>query len=310
MTKECVEKIAGQIYETNDYDIFSGHPHNREVLDTRKLEELMIKYGFLTGFPIVVYFYKSLNTHRIMDGHRRLHAARNLGIPVKYVIEKIIIDNVPELQAGIAMWSLEDYLSSGCKKGKKSYLIVREFFESSNIPLSVLVKLLTTKKARDAVKLFKTNAYEVSKSCVRKAEKIKEFSNCMKSNNVKIYKSAVFLDALIKVSYIDGFDIKRLQTKMLKNLPMVVKQNTLLGYIQMFEDIYNYRVKEDQKLDIVHTYRKNLKLKQNPTWFKKKEENEEEITVYGKNNGVETNDLSNVILDVSVFKDEQFSATA
>jgi len=271
--EEVIDRLSLQIYETNDYDRFEPHPYNRDVKNTKKLEDLMIKAGgFLDSFPISTHYYKKSNSYRIMDGHRRLHAAKKLGIPVKYVVEKVIIQNVAELQNGIEIWKLPDFLNSGCKKGKEDYFIVKNFQETSGLSLSIIVHLLSNKNNKIATQLFRNGEYKVSKNCLRRAQKIKEFVICLRQNDIKICDRDIFLIALSKVSFIDGFDIKKLQKKILKNRPMIQPQLTILNYVQMIDDIYNFHEKEDCRLDIAYLYKKSKKQKTNPGWFKKNEE--------------------------------------
>ena len=87
MSKKNRQNISGQVMETSDYKKFELLPFNRDVARTRRLRASMLQHGWISAYPM--YVVKQSNGQLgIKAGHRRFVVARDLGIPVKYVICK------------------------------------------------------------------------------------------------------------------------------------------------------------------------------------------------------------------------------
>lgn len=107
-----------QIAWTNNYDKFELLDFNRDIGNTKQLEESMIKFGFLAAHPI--HCVKSGSRKlKIKAGHHRFYVARKLGLLIPYVVcndQASIFD----LEGPTRRWSLNDFLTAHIREGKKT----------------------------------------------------------------------------------------------------------------------------------------------------------------------------------------------
>lgn len=96
------DKLAGQIYKTENLDQFKFLKGNRKVNISTKLRNSVREHGIVT--PIKVN-----KKMEVVDGQHRLALAKELGLPVKYMFDEGDI-NVAELNSTSRAWNLSDYI--------------------------------------------------------------------------------------------------------------------------------------------------------------------------------------------------------
>lgn len=134
MTKS---KTSG-VHETYDYKMFKFLEDNRK-LDERhikKLEFSLQKFNDLHLHPIIVN-----NEMKIIDGQHRFEAAKNLLLPIYYMIDeeyepyKMIDFNTTQKN-----WGNEDYLNYWTHHGNENYIKLNELRNDLGFPLISLLK--------------------------------------------------------------------------------------------------------------------------------------------------------------------------
>ena len=131
-------KQVGVLLATKDYDIFNLAPFNRDTKKVQALVDSMRQHGFV--IPIVCD-----RKMRVADGQHRIIAARELKLPVKYLIDSDINVNdvvfLSNLQTG-KRWTPADYVKSFSKQGNANYTRFKKFYESNKFSVTFALSLV------------------------------------------------------------------------------------------------------------------------------------------------------------------------
>ena len=232
--------MAAKHYESLDYDRFELHPINRSVYDVKFLERSMREVGWLDAFPM--YCVTNGKKLKIKDGHNRFIAAKNIGIAVKYVIDK---DHIPmwKLQKATRIWTNLNYLESYRKLRKPAYVIVDEYMKRTGIAIGAAISLLGGELSSSSNKTnsFKSGTYEIKGT--EHAETIGALVVCLKGVGILWASNSFFVGALSRAVKIPALDVTVLQKKLRAHKAVIEKQPSIEGYVSMIEKIYNTRNK-------------------------------------------------------------------
>ena len=113
------------IHITSNYNEFEFAEYNRGVdaAHVRKLKKLIKDMGLRQ--PISVTPNKE-----IIDGQHRFHACRELGIPIKYIIDdQLDMSSVVELNNASKPWTVQDKVLSFAAQGNEDYVKLVNFHE-------------------------------------------------------------------------------------------------------------------------------------------------------------------------------------
>lgn len=238
---------TGTVYETSNYDLFHLLPENRRVdkAHVRKLIAQISESNLLHIKPIDVTADLG-----VIDGQHRLAAARELGLPVYYKIGQQLSDaDITTLNVAQKNWQGTDYLHSWAMKGRTDYVALRAFmqrhptlsFSNAKMMLGVTTKSNAEEfrkgqwKAGEAYK-----AEQVAQLIERLAVEVPTF----KQPNHTGFVAALFYC----VVNVEGFDAKEFMRKILLNPRSLVPCASHKQFLAMFEEIYNYRTVEVNRL--------------------------------------------------------------
>lgn len=116
-------KEVKKVYETYDYSMFKSMKGNRPL---DKLLIMRLKKSFKKRYLFTII---TVNEDlEIIDGQHRFEAAKSLGLPLYYVVQKGY--GVPEVQmlnTNTKNWGKMQYLHSYCELGHPEYLKFRNF---------------------------------------------------------------------------------------------------------------------------------------------------------------------------------------
>lgn len=229
--------MASQIMETNNYARFDLAPFNRQLGNTKALEESMKKYGFISAFPILVK-RNGQGRFLILAGQHRFEVARKLGIPVKYVVTKQEI-RIPDMERGTRHWNLKDYLFSYCREGKEAYLRVLEYYESTGIPLNAALSMLAGDSAGSGnhQRAFKAGTYKLGNP--NHAAIVADIILHFKKLGVAWATNQYLIFAVSKAAWAEGFDAVHLKNKLSAHRQFLELQGSKQGFLEMLEAIYN-----------------------------------------------------------------------
>ena len=196
--------------------------------------------GWLDAFPM--YCVANGKKLKIKDGHNRFIAAKNIGIAVKYVIDK---DHIPmwKLQKSTRIWNNNNYLECYRKLGKPAYVIVDEYMKRTGIAIGAAISLLGGElpSSSNKIKAFKSGTYEIKGT--EHAEVIGNLILYLKGVGISWAANSLFVGALSRTIKIPSLDVQLLKKKLKSHKALIEKQPSIQGYVAMLEKLYNTRNK-------------------------------------------------------------------
>lgn len=230
------------IKETRDYNIFKLIKGNRtpKEKDVVSLLELIKSSNVVD--PICVN-----EKMEIIDGQHRLLVCKRLGIVIPYYISPgANMATVHAVNSHRKNWSSGTYAESYCSLGKEEYKIYTQFRERYKIAHEAAMLMLTGQYTDTKVD-SKFCKGELKITSLKKATDIAD--NLMKVGQFyKGYLRRSFIFAFVHCYRTEGFDFNRLYTKMgYLSRKMVDCPNTKM-YIDMLEEIYNYKMDKKNKV--------------------------------------------------------------
>jgi len=234
-TKEApMVNNSNQVQMTNNYSLFTSLEGNRNVnkLHVKRLKESMQKKYLFTVIIVNEKF-------EIIDGQHRFISCRELQLPIRYiVVNGYGLLEVQMLNANSKNWTADDYVNGYCDLGYKDYLTYRDFKNKYGLGHRETQSLLAGKHEKAMLEWFNLGKFKItqySKAC-RYADHIlsmKEFYTG--------YKRRCFVFAIIRLLPNKNFDIEYFKNK-LKAQPNALSDcTTVMQYVSLIEEIYNYR---------------------------------------------------------------------
>lgn len=244
-----------ELLTTSKYDLFVSYEHQRKIhpAHVAKLAGSMNTFGFLPSKPLQAY--RRDGKLHLLDGHHRLNAAKQLGIPVFYVIESEQSEKTvgPENMT-VLKWDNRDFVGLFAGKGNEHYEVLAKY-HNMGFPVKQAASLLIGESAHSG---------NVNKSIAAGTFKVKTTWYCdtiaaiwAKSDGVRRVVDAcpfitgrTFIEAMSMLLRVDQFDPDLLAKKILNNPMMVKKCADRLQALSMLEDVYNFR--SQTKLPLAH----------------------------------------------------------
>ena len=115
-----MDKEAGKIYVSTDYEKFKRLKGNREVKSgVASVIKSIDKVGYVLS-PILVN-----EKYEVIDGQHRLQALREKGLPVYYMMQEGIgLEECQSLNTGQSNWKMLDYIYAYAESGIKDYQLL------------------------------------------------------------------------------------------------------------------------------------------------------------------------------------------
>lgn len=239
-------KKVGEIYETKDYSIFKFREDNRNINQNhvKKLANNMKKYGWLS--PSVVTLNGSCE---IIDGQHRVKAAISVGCPIRYkVVRGAGSDEMTSMNTLQKNWSPFDHLHKFVTKGNPNYVTFSQFVKDYPMFKYTEVAMLLN----NTLSTIKRDTFESGEYVVKNEKRAREWANQIlqiKPFFEKYYTKAIFVRAFIKVvANKKDFSFDEFLHKVKLRPMMLVPCGTVDQYVEMIENIYNY--KRSNKLNL------------------------------------------------------------
>lgn len=236
--------VVNAIYSTTNYDQFRLDTANRPIdLDhAAELSDSIQERNMLEDNPIKVDAKRV-----IIDGQHRWYVAKSLGLRIYYQITKTATrDDVARLNGHQKNWTAKDFLHRHCAQGNTHYLNLREF--QSRYPFLTISMAYQICHYGDKVGLhrdFKSGAYVANNIpfATRVTEAAKDFSTYFDG-----YSEMVFIHTLYNLMSGDDYDHARMMRKMKYLSTRLVKCVNVDSYIALFNNIYNYKESESDRV--------------------------------------------------------------
>lgn len=221
---------------TRDYSLFTISADNRQVNveKRRHLRNNMAKHGWLPAYPM--HCIRTVKGLEVRDGQHRFFIARELGLPVWFVVSNDKAD-VAEINCAQKPWNSNDYAHRFAKRGNKHYSHLLRFVEDTGIPLSVASGLLYGHTTNgNCGKVFKSGGFEVrdvqyAATCARIFSAIKEHAPESANRN-----AMAAISACVRV---EKFDAERFIHAISRRPELLKRYGTREAYLEAFERVYN-----------------------------------------------------------------------
>ena len=235
-----------RIPKTSDYSIFEMHPLNRPLRKNRnRLLASMRKYGFPPSCAIHVR-HNGGKKLLVVRGHHRLEIAKELKLPVYYIIDDTPFD-IFELEGDSALrWSLGDFLFARARAGDKECQKLLGFINAHGISVGAASALVGGFKARGegdggisqgASTAIKRGSF--SASTLEFANKVASVTDFCREAEYPFATSSSFVVAVSKAIQVEGFDFERFMQKLATHGHKLKKRSTKMEYLEEIEMIYN-----------------------------------------------------------------------
>lgn len=256
--KRTIKKT--EIFVTTDYHKFEFVYGNRKLNSNhvRLLIDSINREDLLDKNPIIVN-----EKMEVIDGQHRLEAARQLRLPIYYVVQdESGLRAVQLLNATKRTWNHRDYLDSYITLDNMDYQILDSFVKKHNVPLGFAMILLGDETyagygarkgtGNSLFARFKRGEFKVLN--LEKAEKtitqLKVLSNFAAN---PIWGNKEFLRAF-EIIQEKGYSfdefVKKLQVSGIK----IYSRATVKDYLRDFEDILNFKRAKDNRVSFVTAY--------------------------------------------------------
>jgi hypothetical protein len=239
--------LDGTVYQTTNYDLFHLLPENRvvDLTHVRKLVAMITQSNLLHIKPLDVTADLG-----IIDGQHRLAAARELGLPVYYKIGQQLSEaDITTLNVAQKNWQGPDYLHYWTVKGRTDYVALTAFRKRHPSLSFSNAKMMLGATNKGSAEEFRAGIWKAGEAY--KAEQVAELIERIAAE-VPTFKQpnhSGFVAAVHHcVTSINGFDAKEFMRSILLQPRALVPCAGLKQFLQMFQDIYNYRKAEANRL--------------------------------------------------------------
>jgi hypothetical protein len=245
--------VSNQVHTTTDYARFVILAGNRKPNDIHvKRLSNSFKKNYLFS-PILIN-----EKWQIIDGQHRFLAAKELGLPIYYIIVPGYgLNEVQILNTNSSNWKKEDYLKAYCDLGVENYLKMNQFMQDyPEFGISVSEQLITNTvngvnnrgnvfKGKGRVKNFEEGRLTIYdlKISYDNAEKILMFKPYYDGFN-----RSIFVSALIHIFQNKNYNHAEMIGKLSHQPSSLQHCTNSTQYKLLIEEIYNYRRREKVSL--------------------------------------------------------------
>lgn len=242
------DKQVGSIFKTLSYDRYKINSLQRKIREphVKELMESMRTHGFLTNKPISVN-----EKNEIIDGHHRYLAAKNLGFPILVQVCKGLTETdiitANQLQDN---WDKHDFTNTYATLGNTNYIALRDFmikYPKFKITQS-LILLMNEPNAHPKTKEFQSGKFKVAN--VKKAEEYALKIETLANYFPKAYQGKFISALLCCETRCKGFSFSEFVEKLSKFPDKLTPSISTKGYLEKFEEVYNYHRIKKQHLKL------------------------------------------------------------
>jgi hypothetical protein len=234
--------MRNTVKTTKNYDLFSRVTGNRKVNDlhVKRLQRSIAEQDLM--IPIIVN-----NKLEVIDGQHRLKARQNLGYPIYY----IVMDNMglPETQranANFKNWTFEDFTEAYTEQNYYHYKVYKQFRNKYQFGHRETVTLLSGVVNREE----ESKEFKEGNFCVKDESKATEIAE--KIYQIKPYykgfKRRSFTNAMLICFKHEQYNHEDFLQKLSYQSTKLVDCGTTKQYLQLIEEIYNFKRKTEDKI--------------------------------------------------------------
>jgi hypothetical protein len=235
---EPMVKNSNQVHTTKDYFLFKSIDGNRTKNNLhvkRLLKSMEEKYLFNV---IIVN-----ENYEIIDGQHRFECIKKLELPMHYIVcEGYGLPEVHKLNANSKNWKVDDFLTAYCDLGMEDYIMFRDFKNKYKFGVNECFTLLVSGG-------YSGEAYKVFSSGKMKIKSINEaeYKANLILSTAPYYKGYLRRYYVFAINTLLGkpqFDFNEFIQKLKQQPTTLVDCTCQSAYIELIEEIYNYRRRE------------------------------------------------------------------
>lgn len=242
-------KSIGQVFQTKNYSLFKFHRENRTIIKShvKALARSMSIHGWAHGSIVIVD-----SNFNVINGQHRVEAAQIANVPITYMIDpKASANEIGILHTNMKPWNIITHLERFVKMENIHYVLLDRFMK--NFPdfrpteCTMLVRNGLGSAERES---FETGKFEVKD--MKLAYKWGHNIMSLKPYFEKGYNKSIFVRAMIKVLSTKGdvFNFEEFLHKVHLRPKSIFMCGTVEQYVEMIENIYNYRRRDDEKVNL------------------------------------------------------------
>jgi hypothetical protein len=243
------------IQKSTDYGQFLPPTFQRPVKESKvqKYMESMRKRGFDYSQPIAV---KQVGKFlQLIRGQHRLEAASRIGLPVYFII-KNDLDESDAIEVTDTGWSPADTVAAYADAGYSDYVYLREFSNRQKLPLVLAARLLADAAAVDFIrKALTSGTFAVTSS--GPALKVVEVLDSI-GGKWKFCRVSNFIGAIQAMFLNPGVNWKHFTKRMVASTVVPEKRTSILEYLNLFEEIYNFRLPSTDRIPLAFYYQQGI----------------------------------------------------
>lgn len=229
-------KVIGDVKFSMDYDAFKLMDANRKLnsrnyaklVASMKEEQLII--------PIIIN-----EKNEIIDGQHRYTAAKELGLPVYYIVQKgYSIEQVKRANMVGSNWTKEDFLESHVQDGTGDYADFKEIIDTYDVNISDVIKLFALVQCKNqqiTSKQFEEGSFSMDK----KDEVIAFLESLEDFDGFKEYKTKPFFTAFMKLYFQPDYDHAKMKERLKTRASYIIKKSNYGEYLELLtKNVYSF----------------------------------------------------------------------
>jgi hypothetical protein len=225
------------VYTTYDYSLFKPVDGNRNknLMHINRLKKSMSQNYLFTVITVN-------ERYEIIDGQHRFDVIQELELPLRYVVcNGYGIKEVHILNQLSKTWNSDDYLAGYCNLGYKDYIKYAEFKDKYNIGHNECMSILSGAIRKETTEIFYAGNFKIKdyNSACKTVEKILSLQT-----HYEGVKRRSFIFAMLQLFKNKNFDFAEFYNKLKSQPTALVDCATITQYVELIENIYNYRRRE------------------------------------------------------------------
>jgi len=232
------------INQTTDYSIFKKHPLNREV-NKNHVRNLVKSMENKLTFTLI----KVDREMRIVDGQHRFEALRQLNKPINYVQDDFTAIDMINENTNSKNWGMKNFVERYANEGVKAYKDILGLSKIHNLSLMIIIAVVRGITSHTSSIHAKTNFnQELINGNFKFDEnrihiKLTKLNDVLNNFNLKV-KPRYFILAILRMQKHKNYNHEQMVHKAELFNYMYEKRNTVEGYLELLEEIYNYKNRE------------------------------------------------------------------
>ena len=250
---------------TTDYDLFESHSYNRDLRDLSMIKSSMIEHGFRPSSAIHVV-RNGNNKLKIKRGHHRFAAAKELGLPVWYIVDDDTMSIFEWEFDQRQSWNLYDFVKSYANAGNENYQKALDYANDNHMPIGTAMPIVGGHHAGswDKSRIDNARAGRFIAVDTDHAKELSDLIQFIRQEGIPFATHRQFVAALSMAIVVPGFDKQIFKSRIKLHPKLMKKRSTRHEFLEEIENAYNYyasRNRLDIKNSAIEQARKSIKQK-------------------------------------------------